>query len=254
VAPLDQVELLDHKVSKVPLVKPESLAQLEFLDHVDLLDLLENLEVMVRVANPEKPVSVDLQGLRELVDSPGLLVFLESKDTEVTLVWMELREKLELQEPKVREVLLERMVHLDPWAHAVCLVRGDVLALLELLVPVEMMVCLVLLVHLGLSVLLEPQVSQDLQEPREKLVLLEPVVLKDNRDPVERLVPQDLLDLLEHRVTLVLMVFLELKDLLVPLVLLALLDSQDPVAHLDHRELQDLWGQKDSLETLVFLD
>lgn len=34
---------------------------------------------------------------------------------------------------------------------------------------------------------------------REKLVLLEPVELKDNRDPVERPVLLDLLDLLEHR-------------------------------------------------------
>lgn len=81
-----------------------------------------------------------------------------------------------------------------------------------------------------------------------------PVDLKEPRGNVERLVPQALPDLLEHRVTLVLMVFLELKDLLVLLVLLVLLDSPAPVAHLDLREQQDLWGPKDSLETLVFLD
>lgn len=238
----------------MPPERLESLVQLEQWDLVDHPDLLENLEAMVRLANLENLVNVDLQGLRELVDSLGLLDCLESKDTEVILVWMELREKLVPQEPRVRLVLPERMVLLDPWAHVVCLVRGDVPELLELQVPVEMMVCPVLLVHLGLLVLLELPVSQDLQEPREKLVLLEPVELRDNRDPAVKPVPQDPQDLLEHRATPVLMVSPELKDLLVLLVLLVLLDSPALVAHLDHRELQDLWGQKDSLETRVFLD
>jgi len=145
-------------------------------------------------------------------------------------------------------------VPLDPWVHVVCLARGDVPELLVLQVPVEMMACPVLLVHLGLLVLLELLVSQDPQDPREKLVLLEPVDQKASRDPAERLVPQDLPDPPEHRVTPVLMVSLELKDLLVLLVLLVLLDSPAPVALQDHREQQDLWGPRDSLETLVFLD
>lgn len=252
--PLDLLELLALRDSKVALERLESLAQLDQWDLVDHLDLLENQEVMVKLANLAKLVSVDLQGLRELVDSLGLLDFLESKDTEVILVWMELRERPVLQELRVRVVLLERTVPLDPWAHVVCQVRGDVLELLDLQVPVEMMACPVLLVLLDLLVLLELPVSQDPQEPREKLVPLVHVDLKEHRDPVERLVLQDLPDLLEHRVTLVLMVFLELKDLLVLLVLLALPDSPALVAHLDHREQLDLWGPKDSLETLAFLD
>lgn len=115
---------------------------------MDHLDLRENQEVMVNLANLANPVSVDLQGLRELVDSLELLDFLALKDTEVILVWMELRERMVLQEPRVRLVLLERMVPLDPWVHVVCLVREDVLELLELQEPVEMMACPVLPVHL----------------------------------------------------------------------------------------------------------
>lgn len=153
---------------------------------------------------------------------------------------MELKERLVQQELRVRLVLLERTVPLDPWVHVVCLVREDVLELLELQVPEEMMACLALPVHLDQWVLLELLVFQDPQEQREKLVLLAAVALKDPRGHVERLVPQDRPDLLEHRVTLVLMVFPELKDLLVLLVLLVLLDSPAPVAHLDLREQQDL--------------
>lgn len=252
--PLDLAELLAHKVSKVAPERQESPVPLDQWDLVDHLDLLENLEAMVRLANLENLVSVDLQGLRELVASPGLLDFLESKDTEVTMVWMELRERPVPQEPRVSPVPLERTAPLEPWAHVVFLVRGDVLERPELQVLVEMMACPVLLVHLGLLVLLELPVSQDLQDPREKLVLLEAVDLKEHRDLAERPVPQDPLDPPEHRATPVLMVFLELKDLLAVLVLLVLLDSPAPVAHLDHREPQDLWGQRDSLETLVLLD
>ncbi|KAK2851665.1 hypothetical protein Q5P01_007941 [Channa striata] len=254
VVPPDRLELLGHKASKVPLERLESQVQLDRWDLVDHLDLLENQEVMVSLANLANPVSVDLQGLRELVDSLEPLDFLESRDTEVILVWMELRERTVLQEPRVKLVPLVRTVLLDPWAHVVCLVRGDVLELLELLELVEMMACLVPLAHLDLLVLPELLASQGLQEPREKQVLLVPVDLRAHRDPVERVVPQDPLDLPEHRETLVPMVFLELKGLLVLLVLLVLLDSLAPVAHLDHKAQQDLLGQRDSLETLGFLD
>lgn len=53
---------------------------------MDHLDLPENQEVMVNLANLANLVSVDRQGLRELVDSLELLDFLASKGTEVTLV------------------------------------------------------------------------------------------------------------------------------------------------------------------------
>ncbi|CAN9515348.1 unnamed protein product [Ophioblennius macclurei] len=167
---------------------------------------------------------------------------------------MEPRETLVQQEQRVRVVLQERTVPLAPWAHEVCLVREDVPEPLELLAPVEMMVCPALLVHPGPWVLLELPVSQDPQEPREKLVLLVPVELKEHRDPEERLEPQDLPDLPEHLVTPVPMVSLVLKDLLVVLVLLELPDSPALVAPLDHRVQQDLWGPKDSLEIPVFPD
>ncbi|TNM86842.1 hypothetical protein fugu_007072 [Takifugu bimaculatus] len=250
---LDLLELLGHRVSRVPLVRLESLVQLDQWDLVDQPDLLGKLEVMGRPVNPEKLANVDLRGLRELVDSLELPDFLESKDTEVTLVWMALRENLVLQEPKVRLALLGRMVLLDRWALVVCLVRGGVLEQRELQVLEETMAYPVLLAHRGLWVQLELPASQDLQEQREKPDLLETAELKDNRDPAERLALRDLLDLLEHRATLVLMVFLEQKDLLVVLVLLVPLDSLDLVDHLDHRELLVLWGQKDNLVTLVSL-
>lgn len=252
-ARLAPLEPLAHKVSKVT---PERLASLVLLaqwDPVAPLDPLANQEVMVRLANLERLVSVDLLGLRELVDSLELLVFPESRVTEVTLVWMELRERVVLQEPRVRLALPERMEPLDQWVHVVCLAREAVLDHLDLLVPVVTMACPVPLVPLGPLVLLVLPVSQDLQVLREKLAPLVPVDLRALRAPVERLVPLDLLGLLEPPATLVLMVSLELKDLLVLLVLLVLLDSQAHVAHPDPREQQDLLGPRDSRETLVFL-
>jgi len=246
-------EPLAHKVSKVTQERLESLAQLALWDPADPLAPLENQEVMVRLASLAKLVSVDLQDLRELVDSPEPLDFQESRDTEVTPVWMELRERAVLLEPRVRLGLPERMEPLDQWAHVVCLAREGALDHLELLVPVVTMACLVLLVPLGLLVLLEHPVSQDLLVLREKLAPLGLVEQRAPRDPVERLAPLDLLDLLELVATLVLMVSLELKDLLVLLVLLVPLVSQAPAAHPDLREQQDLLGLRDSRETLVFL-
>jgi len=210
--------------------------------------------VMEKLANLERLVSVELQGLRALEDSPEPLVFLASKDTEVTPVWMEPREIQELLEPRERAVTLERTAHPDPWVPVVFLVRGGVPEPLGLLVLVEMMVCLVLLVPLDLLALPEPPVSQDPQEPRERLDLLVPVDLKAHKDPVERLVPLDLPAPQEHLATLVLMESLELKVLLVLLVLLVPPDSQAPAAHPDLREQPVLWDPRDSRETLVFLD
>lgn len=209
---------------------------------------------MERLANLARLVSVELQDLRALVDSLELLVFLESKDTEVTLVWTELRERLELLEPRERVETLERMALPDPWVPVVFLVRGVVPEPLGLLVLVVTMVCLVLLVPQDLSALPEPPVSQDHQEPRERLDPLVPVELKEHKDPVERLVPLDHLALLEHLVTLVLMESLELKDLLVLLVSPVPQDSLAPADHPDPREPPVLWDPRDSLETLVFLD
>jgi len=221
---------------------------------VDQLDQLGNQEVMETLANLARLVSVELQDLRVLVDSPELLVFLASKDTEVTLVWMELRERLELQEPRERVATLERTALPDPWVPVVFLVREVVPELLELLVLVVTMVCLVLLVPLDPLALLEPPVSQDPQEPRERLDLLAPVELREHKDPVERLVPLDLLALLELLATPVLMESLELKDLLGLLVLPVPQDSLAPADHPDLREPPGLWDPRDSLETLVFLD
>uniref|UniRef100_A0AAV2LZM8 VWFC domain-containing protein n=1 Tax=Knipowitschia caucasica TaxID=637954 RepID=A0AAV2LZM8_KNICA len=251
VDPLDQLDLPDLRVSKVHLVRLESPDLLEQWDLVDHPDHQENQEVMERLENLAKLVSVDPLDHRELVVSLELLDFLESKDTEVTPVWTEQREKTVLLEPRVRLVVLERTEPLDQWALAVCPVREDVPEPLELLALVEMMACPVLLVPLGLLVLLEHPVSQDPQELREKLVPLDFVDLKGHRDLEERLVHPDLLDPPALLEILVLMVFLEPRDLLVPLVSLEHLVSLALVALLDLRERLVLWGQKDSLERLA---
>lgn len=59
---------------------------------------------------------------------------------------MVLKENLELLELRVKLARPERAGLLDQWVLAVCQVNGDVQDLQELLVLVEMMVCLVLLV------------------------------------------------------------------------------------------------------------
>lgn len=103
------------------------------------LDLLENLEMMVKLANLENQVSVDLRDLRELVDSRELLVCLASRGTEVIQGVTVQRERLELLVLRVNLVLLERAALRDQWDLVVCLVREDVLEPVELLELVEMM-------------------------------------------------------------------------------------------------------------------
>jgi len=253
VAPLDQLELLAHKVSKVTLERRESLAQPELWDPVDPQDLVASQEVMVKLANRARQESVAQQDLKELVDSLELLVSLESKDTEVTLVWTEPRERQELLGPRVRAELPGRMEHLDQWAHVVCLAREDVPELLDLLAPEETMVYPALLVLQDLLALLEHPVSQDPQELREKLVPPVPVVLRAHKDLAERLEPQDPRDPPELVAILELMASLEPKDLLV---LLASLVPPDSQAHVDHpglREQLDLLGPRDRAETPVCL-
>jgi len=225
--------------------------ELDPWDLVALLDLLANLEMMVKLANLANLASVDPLALRELVDSQGLLVYLASRDTEVTLVWTEPRERPELQEARERAVLLVRMAPLDPWDPVVCLVREDVLEHLELLVLVEMMVCPALLVPLAPLVLLELLVSPALQVPRVKLVPLEHVVLKAPRGPVESQAPQDLLDPPEHLETQELMALAEPRDLLVLQVLPVPQVSPAPVALPDLRERLDLWDQREHRVTPV---
>jgi len=228
--------------------------QRDLWDHAAHPDQLANQEVTERLANLARLVSAERQGLRALEDSPEPLDFLESKDTEVTLVWMEPRERQVLQEPRERAATLERTALPDPWVPGVFLVRGVVLELLVLLVLVEMMVCPVLLVPQDPLAPPEPPVSQDPQEPRERLDPLVPADLKVHRDPAERLVPLDPPAQQEHLGTPVLMESLEPKVLLVLLVLPVPLDSLAPAAHPDLRERPVLWDPRDSLETLVFLD
>jgi len=215
------------------------------------LDLLGNPEMMVRLVSLASLVSVDQLDLRELVDSQELLACPVSRDTEVILVLMAQRERLELLVPRVSLVLPERMAPTDQWDLVVCLAREAALDLLELPVQEEMMVCPALLVPQALLVLLELLASLALLVPRERLALLAPVDLRVHRDREESLEPLDHLDLPAHLVTLVLMVFLDLKDQPVVLVLLVHLVSLAPAAHPGLREPLDLLGPKELLETLV---
>ncbi|CAL8250632.1 unnamed protein product [Arctogadus glacialis] len=126
VAPLAPPDLLAHKVSKVTPERLESLDQLDLPALVAPSDPQENQEAMVKLVNLARVVSVDLLDLREPVDSLELLDFLGLKDTEVTLVWMEPRERAVLPELRVRVDPLERTAPLDPWDPVVCPAREGV--------------------------------------------------------------------------------------------------------------------------------
>lgn len=215
------------------------------------LDLLENLEMMVKLANLENQVSVDLRDLRELVDSRELLVCLASRGTEVIRGVTVQRGRLELLVLRVNLVLLERAALPDQWDLVVCLVREDVLEPVELLELVEMMAWPVLLVHL--APLDPPELQASLARPvqKEKPDLLVLVDLRVLRDLVESLVLLDLLDPLALLVIPVLMASLERKDLLVLLASLVLLVSLDLVGLPGLREPLDLLVQREHLETRV---
>lgn len=217
------------------------------------LDRLENLEMTVKLENPVKLETVDLLGLRELVDSLELLVFLASKDTEVIQVLMVQRERLEPLEQRESLVLLVKVVLLDQWALAVCLVREDALDQVELLVRVEMTVCQAQPVLQVLLVLPELQASLVVLVQREKPVPLALVDLRVLRGLVESLVLLDHLVPLVLLATLVLMVLMELKDQLVLLVSLVPLVSLDLVDLLGHREPLGLLDLKEPQETQVFM-
>lgn len=218
------------------------------------LDRLENPEMTVKLENPVKLATVDLLGLRELVDSLELLVFPASKDTEVIQVLMVQRERLEPLEQRESLVLLVKAVPLDQWVLVVCLVREDALDQVELLVRVEMMVCQVLPVLQVLLVLPELQASLVVLVQREKPVPLALVGLRGLRDLVESLVLPDHLVPLVLLATLVLMVLMELKDQLVLLVSLVPLVSLDLVDLLGHREPLGLLDLKEPQETQVSMD
>lgn len=234
------------------------------------LDHLENPEMTVKLESLESLVTVDLLGLRGLVDSLELLVFRASKDTEVIQVLMVQRERLEPLEQRERLVLLVRVVPLDQWALVVCLVKEDVLDPVELLVLVEMMVCQALLVLQVLLVQPELQASLVVQGQREKPVPLALVGLRVLRDLVESLVLLDHPGRLVLLETLVLMVLMGLKGQLVPPVsqvplvsldLVDLLGRRVPLGLLDQKEPQEIQvspgsrvklDRKEKLDQLVY--
>ncbi|KAG5838991.1 hypothetical protein ANANG_G00229620 [Anguilla anguilla] len=248
---LAPAEHLVHKVSKATPGRPENLAQLAPSAPAAHPDPLEKQEMMVKLESQVKAESEDHLGLRVHAVSPGHPDFLGSRDTGATQVWMDRRESLELQELRVRQVLPVRTAPPDQWVHEVCLVREVVLEPQEPLVLVEMMVWLALLVLPDLLDLLGLLVSQVLQVLRVRQVPQELVGLKVHKDPEESLEPLDPQAQPVLVVTLVLMAFLDPKDLRAVLVLQVLLVSPVPGAPLDLREPQALWGPKDSRVTPV---
>lgn len=86
VVPLDLLVQAALRVSLAPLVSLVRLVPLAPWDPVVLLDPLGRTERMVSLANLVVMVSADPLALRELVDSLEPLDFLESRDTEDSVV------------------------------------------------------------------------------------------------------------------------------------------------------------------------
>lgn len=165
---------------------------------------------------------------------------------------MDVRESLVLldsRESPVPMVLLEVLAWLEL---AVALEREVAPVLLDPLVLVVLMATLDPPAPLVPSVLLDPQDSPVAPAPRERLEPLEPVAQVDPRDLEESPVSTDQSAPLALQVTLVLMACLELRELLVPLVLLELLASPDQEEDPDPRDPREPLDREVSLETPEF--
>jgi len=189
---------------------------------------LARTEMMVSPARLVAPESVDPLALRALADSPALLDSPASRDTEVSAVWMELRETAAPLVPRERLARMVRTVLLEPWVHVVFLVREAAPDPLAPLVLVVTMATPELLDPLDLPDLLEPLASPVVLELRERLALREAVETRDPREPVVSPVTPDLL------AQLALLVTPDLMVLLVPRVALALLALLVPLASPEH--------------------
>ncbi|KAJ8788955.1 hypothetical protein J1605_022361 [Eschrichtius robustus] len=241
----------DLQVNKDPEVIVVTKVKKVLLDLVAEMESLGPLETLAPLAllAPLAPL-VLVEAPWDLGDLQALLVLPDLKDFKATLVNLgnpALLVKLERLENLVREAFLALRV---PVA---CLVREDGPALLAPRVlgatmanpaPQGLRVPWVLLAALASPVLLVPRVKlappvlEVLKVPRVlavKLVLL---------GPPGRLVLLVTLDLME---------FLELKDLLVPLALLVLPASLGPVVHPALKVQLVLWARKVKRVSLVLL-
>lgn len=106
---------LAHQVLKDSRDTKENQANLVHLVqwvHVVLLAPLARMVMMVNMAKLAVPATVVPLALRVLVASPELPDFQASRDTEVTMVWMVLREILDQLAPRVKLAPLVKMVPL----------------------------------------------------------------------------------------------------------------------------------------------
>jgi len=174
----------------------------EMLDQVDLqvdLDLEAYqafLERRARVAEMENQDLQVLQGLLVREGLRGCLAFLDQKDTEDSLAWMELREhqvRLELKERMELLVLLEMLGLWDQWDPEEREVGMDHLALLASEVsmePWDLLEKLDLLERLVVwecPEFQEPRVTAVLQDPKEVLGYR---VLGESLESLDKLVTQ----------------------------------------------------------------